>query len=304
MVLFGVSTDKGAKWLSTIATGTEANQTWVGHSDDNGLTWHIDAKLSAEVQPPSPPTNTGQDHFGIKMIYATKQGGRVFNAPLDQGGNRTLRSGQRDGTTDLKPLGDATYTITPSAAEMKMAGNAPRAYVYDEARSKLFENVEITCYYKSVATTSGISTGYQGFEIGCRGEHELAGTHAKVYYSRHSLNGTWWRLKEDIHPTSNDVTIKTGVPFATNTWYGMKFVQRTDSKGNVRLESYRDTTDGKDGGNWEKMFEYTDSTANPWKGWPVYTPKNCGCHSSFIRTDNAADFRVKKWSIREIDPLP
>ena len=165
----------------------------------------------------------------------------------------------------------------------------------------LFENVEITCYYKSVSTTSGIATGYQGFEIGVRGQHELAGDNARVYYSRHSLNGAYWRLKEDVHPKSNDVKVAT-VPFDKNVWYGMKFIVRNLANGGVELQSYRDTTDGKDGGDWKQMFNFTDRDSSPWAGWPIYkssTPK-CACRSSFIRTDNAGDFRVKKWSIRQI----
>jgi hypothetical protein len=302
MSTYGISKDKGSTWQNTIAS-TEANQIWIADTHDNGQTWNVLAKLTTDTITPPTPT-TDKDHFGVKMLYPTAPNGRIFNAPLDSGQTRTLRSGQRDGTSDLCPLGDGTYTITPAAAEMKMAGNAPRAYVYDAARSKMFENVEITAYYKSVATTSGISPGYQGFEIGVRGQHELGGSNAKVYYSRHSLNGTWWRLKEDVHPTSHDVTIKTGVTFNKNTWLGMKFVVRNMSNGNVRLESYLDTTDGANGGTWTKMFDFTD-TNGAWSGLPVYNGKtpNCGCHSSFIRTDNSVDFRVKKWSIREVAPL-
>ena len=143
------------------------------------------------VEPPPTPTPGGSvDAFGTKMINPTQPGGRVFNAPFNTGTQRTLRSGQRDGNSDLKPLGNGTYTIYPTAGEMKCEGSAPRVYVYDEARQKMFENVEITCYYKSVSTTSSIAKRYEGFELSCRGQHELAGTNARAYYARHSLNGT------------------------------------------------------------------------------------------------------------------
>jgi len=253
---------------------------------------------------PAPTSTTGLDAFGVKMINPTRVGGRVYNAPLTTGATRTLGSGQRDGTTDFKPLGDGKYTITPSTGELTMTGAAPRAYVFDEARTKLFENVEITAYYKMISYTSAFASGYQGFEMAVRGQHELAGTNARVYYSRHSLNGTWWRLKEDVHPKSYDVTVKTGVPFSTNTWYGMKMVVRTQADGSVRIQSYRDTTDGANGGTWTLMSDFVD-TDGAWNGLPVYKPStpNCGCHSSFVRTDNVTDFRVKKWSIRELDAL-
>lgn len=256
---------------------------------------------------PTPPaTGGGMDAFGTKMIYPTKSGGRVFNAPLNTGSERTLRSNQRDGNSDLIPLGNATYTIYPSLGEMKMAGSAPRVYVYDAQRAKMFENVEVTCYYKSVSTTSSIATGYQGFELSARGQHELAGTNARAYYSRHSLNGVWWRMKEDVHPTSKDVNISSGNAFAKGAWYGMKHIVRNMGSKDVKIESYRDITDGKNGGNWVKMFEYIDKASAPWAGYPIYrqgTP-NCACRSVFARTDNAVDFRIKKFSIREIDALP
>src|SRR5215467_2074714 len=296
MTIYSISTDAGNTW-STVGN------VWTRSSEDSGNTWTVVSRLTSDVI--NPPSSDGLDFFGIKQIYPTKVGGRVWNAPLGEGQTRTLRSGQRDGTNDLKPLGSGTYTITPSSAELKMVGDAPRAYVYDEGRQKLFENVEITAYYKSVATTSGISTGYQGFEMGVRGQHELAGTNARVYYSRHSLNGVWWRLKEDVHPKSYDVNVKSGVAFTKNIWYGMKHIVRNMGNGHVMIESYRDETDGKNGGTWTKMFSFEDSNGS-WSGLPVYNSKtpNCACHSQFVRTDNAADFRVKKWSIRELNPLP
>ena len=286
--------DKSGQAIKIVGNGNSVNK-W------NSI---VQVKVFADtiVTPPPPPPPTGLDAFGIKMINPTKTNGRVFNAPLNVGVTRTLRSNQRDGNTDLIPLGNATYTITPSTGEMKMNGTAPRVYVYDSQRIKMFENVEITCYYKSVTPTSSIARGYQGFEIAVRGQHELAGTNARVYYSRHSLNGTWWRLKEDVHPTSKDVATNTNIPFYNNIWYGMKFVVRTLSNGDVQMQSYRDTTDGTNGGTWIKMFDFTDKQSAPWNGWPIYKPStpNCGCHSSFTRTDNHTDFRIKKWSIREI----
>ena len=85
----------------------------------------------------------------------------------------------------------------------------------------------------------------------------------------------------------------------------MKWVVRNAGTTDVRMQSYRDTTDGKNGGEWTLMDDYTDKKTTPWAGYPIYktgTP-NCGCHSVFARTDNAVDFRIKKFSIREIAPL-
>ena len=254
--------------------------------------------------PPSPTTSTGLDDFGTKMIYPTVSGGRVFNAPFNTGSQRTLSSGQRDGTSDLKPLGSAQYTIVPSAGEMRINGSVPRVYVFDEARQKMFENVEVTCYYNSVGR--GNMASYQGMEIGVRGQHELqkGNDTVRTYYCRHSIDKNWWRMKEDVHPTSKDVVMKSGVDFAVNKWYGMKFIVRNMANGDVKLESYQDLTDGAGGGTWTKMYEFVDTASNPWAGYPVYTSEtpSCGCHSVFARSDNATDFRLKKFSIREVGP--
>lgn len=265
----------------------------------SGYAYNSDTSQFVTVAPPPPPNDL--DFFGIKMLNPTKVSGRVFNAPLTTGSTRTFGSGDRDGTSDMIGRGTGTYTVTPSTGELKMNGSAPRVYVYDAPRAKLFENVEITCYYKSVNPTNSINRDYQGFEVGIRGQHELGGTNARVYYSRHALGSKWTRLKEDVHPTSTSVQTAS-VPFSQNVWYGMKFVARTLSSGDVELKAYRDTTDGVSGGTWTEMFSFVDRVSSPWNNWPIYkvgTP-NCACRSSFIRTDNHTDFRVKKWSIREI----
>lgn len=254
--------------------------------------------LATQTEPlPPQPTPADKDYFGTKNIFPTKTGGRVWNAPFS-GTQRTLRSGQRDGNNDLCPLGQGTYTIMTNG-EMKIEGSAPRVYVYDSARAKLFENVEITCYYKIV--TRGNMESFQGFEIGVRGQHELSGTNARVYYAKHSISGIWSRMKEDVHPTAKGVTAKSGVSFDNGKWYGMKWIVRTIGN-DVNMQSYQDLTDGANGGTWVKMDEYTDKASAPWAGYPIYRPTtpNCACRSVFARTDNAVDFRIKKFSIREI----
>lgn len=296
---FGVSTDKGVTWIQA----SDNQEIWTGYNDSG--TWVVNMKYGGT--PASITTPPGLDFYGVKMLYPTVQGGRVWNAPLTTGSTRTLRSGQRDGTNDLCPLGSASYTITPSAGEMKMVGDYCRAYVYDSSRSRMFENVEITCYYKSISTTSSFQAGYQGFEMSCRGFHELqkGNDPVKAYYWRHSKNGTLWRLKEDVHPKSYDVSVGSA-PFPSNVWLGAKFVVRNMTNGNVKLEGYLDTTDGKDGGTWKKIWEFVD-TKGAWgggsSGLPVYNSTNAQDHSHFVRTDFASDFRIKKWSVREVAPL-
>jgi hypothetical protein len=124
---------------------------------------------------------------------------------------------------------------------------------------------------------------------------------------------TWW---------SNNV-------YPANQWIGMKVIVRNTSKGSVVIEVYRDLTDGLKGGNWEKIISFEDSG-----GWTTNKPddlsklkewitsnkcKDCqhdktpgrvdpifteAAHSCYIRSNNIIEAKIKKWSIREIDPLP
>ena len=53
--------------------------------------------IEPEPQPKPPEGIGNRDFFGIKEIFPTTPNGRIFNAPLTTGNERTIRSGQRDG---------------------------------------------------------------------------------------------------------------------------------------------------------------------------------------------------------------
>src|SRR5690606_9035992 len=63
----------------------------------------------------------------------------------------------------------------------------------------------------------------------------------------------------------------SGMP--KNEWIGYKFIVRDVNNGqNVKLEAYMDSTGGKDGGNWVKVAEFTDTGSN-------FGTKNASCKS-------------------------
>ena len=90
---------------------------------------------------------------------------------------------------------------------------------------------------------------------------------------------------------------------------GYKYIVRdVDNGTHVKLELWRDMTDGANGGTWELLHQTVDAG-----GWGAsVTPCASGKDptqimtgpnlSVFIRDDNVSDVRYKKWSIREIAP--
>jgi hypothetical protein len=121
-------------------------------------------------------------------------------------------------------------------------------------------------------------------------------------------------------------------------WIGVKFVCRTiTSSGYVRLEGYRDLSNGLNGGSWQKLLDMTDDGINGHWGASQTSTRtalddlwasagHCGnsgttnCietpqvgnynpliqragYSCYIRIQNLQKVELKKFSIREIDPL-
>ena len=98
------------------------------------------------------------------------------------------------------------------------------------------------------------------------------------------------------------------LPF--DTWIGWKFVIYNLPSGDaVRLEAYRDLTEGEDGGDWVLMNQTVDDG-----GWSVET--ECSEHdpssgesdlviveggTAFIRNTDVTEARYKWFSVREID---
>ncbi len=260
----------------------------------------------------------------IKMLYPTKENGRVWYAKWD---NRktsvVLNSGHRD------PF-DAEFIVRGNG-EVKiddkgiahMSGDSPRMYIYDHDKKLKWDNVEVTVYAKRISETDTISS--QGIVIGERSEHQNATLSdtcsGKTYYGRLLYDGRAVFQKEVIHEGAYSVNKPSEINKAKwdtkdgtmpyDVWIGVKFVVYTnpDNKS-VKLELYRDLTDGLNGGTWEKVAEYIDNGS-----WALVDPKInveqiCGNPASkvfldpgtsvFIRNDKVSEVQYKLFSIREI----
>lgn len=263
------------------------------------------------------------DKFGIKLLYPTISNGRTWYANWSNNISRTLRSIQRDPSDQgFVARGNGSISINGMGIAT-LEGESPRMYILDPSGEKKWNNVEVTVYTKRVSE-SGV-TSSQGIVIGARSEHQDATMEnpclGATYYGRLLYDGRAVFQKEIIHegaysinkPKENNKAVwntKDGtMPF--NVWVGVKFIVKNNPDGkSVKLELYRDLTDGENGGTWEKVAEYTDSGDWSQTDSGADIMKKCGYlankvlldagKSVFIRNDMVKDVEYKLWSIREI----
>ncbi len=288
------------------------------------------ASPTATSTPTASPTPTaGLDEFGIREIYPTASGsGNRWNSLHWANGIPRSLTGyhSRDSYDPFKNSSGEGITMHHGSGWVEIDGNGimklkgtdasnkePRFYLYD----KNWQNVEVTVYYRRI-TDDNVS--YAGLVIGARGgkdghDPDIVPTvycTARTYYTAMQNDGREVFDKELEHPTSGGKSISDptglGVP-PFNQWIGMKFIVYNVSNG-VRLEQWRDMTDGASGGNWVKIGSYTDTG-----GWAP--PSNCGypvddlireAGTVFIRntgTDNTGvtlEAQYKRLVVREIVP--
>jgi hypothetical protein len=243
------------------------------------------------------------DAFGTKALFPTVRGGREWACQWGAGEARTITNMKRDPQDEeFIVRGNGSVTIDGKGVAA-MTGDSPRMYVYDEARAKAWNNVEVTFYMMRVSEAKAVT--YQGMAVGTRSEHqdvgEKPGNTGKSYYSKFAYDGRAFFIKETDHHQPDGYHYGKELKhfpagFPKNKWVGMKFICRTRGQS-VKLEQYEDLSDGANGGRWVKVQEVTDS--GQWAEKPYLTAQP----STFIRNDGLGEARYKKWTIREIAPL-
>ncbi|WP_292643107.1 discoidin domain-containing protein [Nitrososphaera sp.] len=273
-------------------------------------------------------TSTETDKFGITKLHDTKSGGREWLAKWNSN-PRTLGWGWDPYDPEFDIHGQINYVKVNGDGTARVSGDAPRFYIHDKTNSKNWQNVEITYYVKRISESK--SATYQAFTAGARNGWAESKDNCDGfgYYGMMKFNGQAVFQKELI----NHVAYSTLAPypwptpwsgdgpFPKDQWIGVKFiVQNINGGKGVKLQMYYDTTDGKNGGNWQKAAEYVDNgswfaSGVPW-GSNAYTWIDCGSWRAqnwvitngyptvMLRSDyiSAADY--KKFSVREINPLP
>ncbi len=326
--------DSGGTKFDHWDNGATSRTRSVTLSKDTTVTAYYGAQAST-----SPPATGGgsKDRFGIKMIYPTAKDARVWESKWDNGIARTFGNSKNDPYDPLFKtskngggLGDGSYK-TQGDGILKISGKYPRMYVFDEKAD--WTNVEITVYGMRVSDTNISWAGIQAYartNHGAIGNEDRDSCDTRGYGAQLTYPGRFLFEKETSHHAGNgyaQVGQKTlwssGMP--KNEWIGYKFIVRDVNNGqNVKLEAYMDSTGGKDGGNWVKVAEFTDTGSN-------FGTKNASCKSGvsaglpltssndrkgsetgrpnvavYFRSDGVGtDGLLYKWaSIREIAPLP
>ncbi|MEO9363895.1 MAG: hypothetical protein ABI348_08345 [Nitrososphaera sp.] len=217
----------------------------------------------------SPPL---KDRFGITELYPTAAGGMEWFSSWDNGDARTIGNAiDPDDNWFDTDYGDGTYAIDGKGT-LTASGDTVRLYVHDPANEREWsENLEITLYVKRIGETQIVD--YSGLQVFARTNH---GTNAdenvnlcddRGYGGLMNIDGEWAFEKETVHHLDNGyVDVATQRPsgdLPKDTWIGFKYVLRNmDDNTKVKLELYRDTTGGINGGNWQKVTEFVDDGKN------------------------------------------
>jgi hypothetical protein len=265
------------------------------------------AKTPAPAAAPLPA-----DRFGVTMLYPTVRGGREWCSKWDNGHRRVLTGSDSDDPELDVSHGDGTYLVNGKGWCI-VGGRAPRLYVIDPGRVKLWQNVEITLYGMRIAETKAVS--FAGLQAYARTDHTRdADLCADRGYGGRLLYDGRADFEKEIahHLPSGYVQVDTVQAWQkkmpVKRWIGMKFVVR-NAPGAVRLELWRDRKGGRHGGTWEKLGEWMDRGA--WgTGAPPCAPGvnpaevlYAAAPSVYVRNDEVREVRYKWFSVREIEPV-
>lgn len=280
---------------------------------------------------PAASPAASRDRFGITRLYPTAQGGLEWSSKWDNGdarqfGNRVDPDDSWFETTH----GIGNYTVDGKGT-LTASGNYTRMYVHDPANVREWsENLEITMYVNRINETQLVD--YSGVQIFARTNHGTNGNENRNFCDDRGYgvliltDGRWKIEKETAHHLANGYVDLPGIKpwdeLPKDTWVGVKFVLRNmDNDTKVKLELYRDMTDGFNGGRWEKMYEFTDNGTNFGVGYgackPSINPALPLVHSQIEATSETrkpmltvyarneyGTMEYSNFTIREINPLP
>lgn len=276
------------------------------------------------------PAEPARDAFGIVQFCPTVEGGQVWESNWHAGQARTFDNQDPGDRWFDCDHGDATYAVD-GRGTLTATGNTVRMYVHDpDCRREWSDNLEITVYVTRVSETRPVS--YGGLQIFARTNHGTVGREddhpcdTRGLGAKVCTDGRWEFEKETCHHAADGYASagwsKPWDALPVGRPIGVKYLLRNQAGGTqVKVELYRDLTDGQGGGDWQKMTEFVDDGTN----WGVgKTPAKVGlqpelpllhdlmkvdsesglpCITVYFRHEYGT-MRYQRASIREIAPLP
>jgi|GEM_PF-2697094 len=255
------------------------------------------------------------DVFGITQLYPSDASHSEWtSAHYDEDYEVSFGTDSRDPSGLSGARGEGTLQVTADG-ELTMSGSQPRLYVNPDADHP-WQNLEITVYYQRIEDEG---EAYAGLVVGARsgpdGHTTDGACDSHTYYSRLRNDGAFDFEKELKHPASStQARVQPEKAWPPNgevpreAWIGWKFVLYDLGEERVKLEAYRDLSEGVNGGDWELVNETIDEG-----GWFVET--DCAEHapedgesdlvvqgigSILIRNTEVTEARYRSISVREI----
>jgi hypothetical protein len=239
------------------------------------------------------PGSIGKDKFGIHQLLPSPTGGFQWFNNWDTGGvfsNVTPPSPYWTHPSDpymhVEDIPGMKLSISAGILQLTHPADNEKDYrieIFDETDKKRWVNIEATVYYywDAIDYNNPNQGGYDRINIGS--DHHFpvkaCAYNAHEYTAETRRDGKIFLNKEPFHYVNqaarpNPDWDKAGSEIwwdayannkrpPLNTWIGFKFIkQLMDAGKNVRLQLYRDLTDGLNGGTWEKIMEWKHIEGN------------------------------------------
>jgi hypothetical protein len=245
----------------------------------------------------------GEDRFGTKEIYPTKDGGEEWYVNMDD----------PSGDENFKNIEKVEFTEQKDGSWEAGGKEDMRLEAWSTADG--WKNVEITAHFNIVEPRDDADSK-PIIQLYARGGHHSTDEPClgSAYKARLYMDGHTTFVKEVNHPAYTDETGEAQViePFSVGQWMGFKMViYNVDNDKAVHMESWVDEGDiGKnwklasvveDHGGWSvndaNMHDFEESCGRPVDA--IIT--NPGVLAAF-RTDGGTVWDFKELSVREIVP--